>query len=80
MSEIVVRDYSFTVRLSPDEKATLETLAQRLKLDKSATVRKALQLACASGQALPSVGRFVPIHAGELAFAVRLRGKAGNDG
>ena len=40
----VTRDYSLTVRLSPEEKAALEALAERFDLDKSATVRHALTL------------------------------------
>ncbi len=79
-SENIKRDYSFTVRLSPKEKATLEALAERFDLDKSATVRRVLQLALASEQPLPNVGRFVPFNAGELAFPVRLSGKDTNGG
>lgn len=80
MSETLARDYRFTVRLSPEEKAGLEALANRFKLDKSAMVRKALQLALASGQPLPTVGRFVPLHAEDVAFPVRLSGKAAHGG
>lgn len=43
MSQIV-RDNRFTVRLSDNEKAELEQLSIQLKLDKSATVRRALRL------------------------------------
>ena len=80
MSDSVIRDHSFTVRLSAEEKAGLEALADRFELDKSAAVRKALQLALVSGQPLPRVGQFVPIHAEDVAFPVRLSGKIANDG
>ncbi len=76
----IKRDYSFTVRLSPGEKAALEALAERFDLNKSATVRRALKLTLASEQPLPSVGRFVPFNAEELAFPVRLSGKDTNGG
>jgi hypothetical protein len=77
MSETVIRDYSLTVRLSADEKVQLETLAERLNLDKSATVRRALQLAQVGDKSrLPTSGQFVPLPAEDLIFAVRLSGKA----
>jgi hypothetical protein len=76
VSEGIKREYGFTVRLSPAEKAALAVLAARFKLDQSATVRKALQLALAAGGPLPRAGRFVPLPAGNLAFPVRLSRKA----
>lgn len=80
MSEPVIRDYSFTVRLSAEERAQLEALAAQWGLDKSATVRRALQMAPAGGQPLPAVGCFVPLHVEDVAFPVRLSGKAANGG
>ncbi len=81
MSETVTRDYSFTVRLSPEEKAALEALAERFNLDKSATLRRALQLTLMTSKAtLTETGLFVPLHAEDLAFPVRLSGKAADAG
>jgi hypothetical protein len=77
----VKREYSFTVRLSAEEKVALETLAERFQLDKSATVRRALQLILVNGKSsLPDTGRFVPLHAEALAFLVRLSGKGADGG
>lgn len=80
MSESITRDYSFTVRLSADERAQLEALAAQLKLDKSATVRRALQMALAERQRLPQSGRFVVVQTEDVTFPVRLSGKAANGG
>lgn len=80
MSEPVIRDYSFTVRLSAEERAQLEALAAQWQLDKSATVRRALQTASGGGQRLPAAGRFVPLHVEDVTFPVRLSGKAANGG
>ena len=75
MSESVTRNYSLTVRLSPEEKAALETLAERFDLDKSATVRHALALVLHDERAaLPDRGQFVPLNGG-IAIPVRLSGK-----
>jgi hypothetical protein len=80
-SGAIKRDYSFTVRLSPEEKTALETLAERFDLDKSATVRRALHLALNSGKVkLPESGQFVPLHSEVAAFPVRLSGKGSHDG
>lgn len=77
----VSRDYSFTVRLSPEEKVTLEQLAERFNLDKSATVRKALLSVFNNGKPiLAETGCFVPLHAETLAFSVRLSGKGADGG
>lgn len=77
----ITRDYSFTVRLSPEEKTELEQLADRFKLDKSATVRRALQLTLATSKStLSETGLFVPLRAEELAFPVRLSGKDADGG
>ena len=79
MSETVTRDYSLTVRLSPEEKAALEALAERFDLDKSATVRRALTLMLRDEQAtLPSSGQFVPLNGDGIVIPVRLSGKDGN--
>jgi hypothetical protein len=76
VSDSITRDYSFTVRLSSEEKAHLEQLAERFNLDKSATVRRALQLALMTSKAtLTETGLFVPLRAEDLAFPVRLSGK-----
>lgn len=76
MSDSITRDYSFTVRLSPEEKAHLEQLSERFHLDKSATVRRALQLTLMTSKAtLTETGLFVPLRAEDLVFPVRLSGK-----
>ena len=83
MSDPVVRDYSFTVRLSADERAALEVLASQWGLDKSATVRRALQLATqitsSERQSLPQSGHFVSLQPEAVSFPVRLSGKAADD-
>lgn len=80
MSEPVIRDYSFTVRLSAEERAQLEALAAQWNLDKSATVRRALQLTLAERQRLPQSGRFVVVQTDDVTFPVRLSGKAAHGG
>ena len=80
MSDGIKRDYSFTVRLSPEERASLEQLAKHFDLDKSATVRRALQLTLTSSKtSLSETGLFVPLRAEELVFPVRLSGKDADD-
>ena len=79
MSEFVTRDYSFTVRLSPEEKAALEALAMQWQLDKSATVRRALQMALIERQSLPQSGHFVALQPEVVSFPVRLSEKAADD-
>ena len=76
MSEPITRDYSFTVRLSSEERAQLEALAAQWNLDKSATVRHALQTALYERQRLPQSGCFVAVQPEEVTFPVRLSGKA----
>lgn len=84
MSITVVRDSSFTVRLSAEERAQLDTLASQWGLDKSATLRRALQLALSQHQQLsqsrhlPQSGHFVALQPEALSFPVRLSGKAAN--
>ena len=80
MSEPVARDYSFTVRLSADERAELEALAAQWGLDKSATVRRALQMALSERQRLPQSGHFVALQPAVVSFPVRLNGKAADGG
>ena len=79
MSEPVVRDTSFTVRLSAEEKAELEGLAEQWGLDKSATARRALQLASNERQSLPQSGYFLALQPAAVSFPVRLSGKAADD-
>lgn len=79
MSDPVVRDYSFTVRLSAHERAELEVLAAQWGLDKSATVRRALGMALAERQRLPQSGHFVSLQPEAVSFPVRLSGKAADD-
>lgn len=80
MSDGITRDYSFTVRLSPEEKSNLEQLAKHFDLDKSATVRRALLLTLANSKtSLSETGLFVPLQAEELAFPVRLSRKDADD-
>lgn len=84
MSESVIRDYSFTVRLSADERAELEALASQWGLDKSSTVRRALQMAAQIAlherQQLPQSGHFVALQPEAVSFPVRLSGKAADGG
>jgi uncharacterized protein (DUF2336 family) len=80
VSETVIRDYSFTVRLSAEERAQLEALATQWNLDKSATVRRALQTALAERQRLPQSGHFVAVQTEDVTFPVRLSGKAADGG
>ena len=80
MSESITRDYGFTVRLSAEERAQLEALPAQWNLDKSATVRRALQTALAERQRLPQSGRFVVVQTEDVTFPVRLSGKAANGG
>ena len=73
MSDPIKRDYSFTVRLSPEEKQQLERLADHLDLDRSAAVRQALHLALpVKTRSLTTRGRFHVLHAGNPVFVVRL--------
>ena len=76
----VNRDYVLTVRLSTEEKAALEALAERLDLDKSATVRHALLLiADKARSALPQHGQFMPLNSDGVIIPVRLSRKASDD-
>jgi len=54
------RKHSITVRLSPEEKAQLDDVADQLDLDKSATMRHALAQII-STPALPQTGCFSPL-------------------
>lgn len=72
MSDAIIREHSVTVRLSTEERALLEALADRFHLDKSATIRKVLALVAAEERPLASAGQFIPIHAGDHTFPVRL--------
>ena len=86
MSTTVVRDSSFTVRLSAEERAHLDTLAAQWQLDKSATLRRALQLALSEqprlsqSNHLPQSGHFVALQPEAVSFPVRLSGKAAANG
>jgi uncharacterized protein (DUF2336 family) len=80
MSEPITRDYSFTVRLSAEERAQLDALAAQWNMDKSATVRRALQMALSERQRLPQAGHFVAVQPEEVSFPVRLSGKVANGG
>jgi len=80
VSEPVIRDYSFTVRLSAEERAQLEALSAQFNLDKSATVRRALQMALSDRHRLPQTGRFVAVQTEDVTFPVRLSGKAAHGG
>jgi hypothetical protein len=79
MSEAVARNHNFTVRLSAEERAELETLAAQWEMDKSATVRRALQRALNERQRLPQSGHFVAVQTENTSFPVRLSGKVADD-
>ncbi|MCB9451468.1 MAG: hypothetical protein H6672_08510 [Anaerolineaceae bacterium] len=72
MSDAIIREHSVTVRLSAEERALLEALAARFQLDKSATIRKAVQLALAEPGRLPQAGQFVAAQSESVTFPVRL--------
>jgi hypothetical protein len=78
VNEPVVRDYSFTVRLSSGERAGLEALAAQWDCDRSSTVRRALHMVLAQRQPLPQSGRFVALKPETLCLALRLRGGVAN--
>ena len=73
------RDYSLTVRLSPDERAELEALAADWQLDKSATIRHILRMATHDRPRLPQAGHFVTLQPEAVVFPVRLSRKADHD-
>jgi hypothetical protein len=77
VSDPVARDTSFTVRLSADEREQLDRLAARWQLDKSATLRRALQHA-ANERHLPQSGYFVTLPPAAVSFPVRLSRKVGD--
>lgn len=79
MSDAPSRDYNFTVRLSADERETLESLAAQWGMDRSGTVRRALQMALKECQRLPQSGHFVALQPEAVSFAVRLSGKVFDD-
>ena len=66
------RKHSVTVRLSPEEKAQLDDVADQLDLDKSATMRHALAQ-IVSAPALPQTGCFSPLDTQTL-IPIRLQG------
>ena len=66
------RKHSITVRLSPEEKAHLQDLADQLDLDKSATMRHALAQ-IVSAPALPAKGCFSPLDT-QTFIPIRLQG------
>ncbi|QPC83616.1 HPr family phosphocarrier protein [Phototrophicus methaneseepsis] len=73
MSDGIKRGYSVTVRLSPDERAALEALAERFNLDKSATLRRALQVTSHElTKPLPAKGLFAPVPETDLAFEIHI--------
>ena len=74
MSDGIIRDCSFTVRLSQEEKAELETLAEQFGMDKSAAVRRALKQALSGQQTLARKGCFVTVGASDARFPIRLKG------
>ena len=77
MSDSVARETSFTVRLSADEREQLEALAAHWRLDKSATLRRALQRAT-NEHHLPQSGHFVTLPPAAVSFPVRLSRKVGD--
>jgi hypothetical protein len=74
VSDGITRDCSFTVRLSREEKAELETLADQFGMDKSAAVRRALKQAMSDQRTLAHTGCFVTVGAGDVRFPIRLKG------
>ena len=70
---------NFTVRLSEDDQAVLDNLAQAFDTDRSATVRRALRIALRNQKALASGGIFTPANTPEANIAVRLAETGGED-
>lgn len=70
---------NFTVRLSEDDQAVLDSLAQAFETDRSATVRRALRIALRSQKALASGGIFTPANTPNANIAVRLIDGGGED-
>ena len=66
------RNNRFTLRLSDDEKADLERLADHLNLDKSATVRQALK-SFSKKQIRPQAGVFMTTN--QLQFPIQFDNK-----
>ena len=66
------RKHSITVRLSSEEQAQLDELADQLDLDKSATMRHALAQ-MVSAPALPKAGSFSPLDT-QTFIPIRLQG------
>ena len=66
------RKHSITVRLSSEEQAQLDDLAEQLDLDKSATMRHALAQ-IVNTPALPKAGSFSPLDMQTL-IPIRLQG------
>ena len=70
---------NFTVRLSEDDQAVLDSLAQAFDTDRSATVRRALRIALRSQKALASGGVFTPANTPDANITVRLAHAGGED-
>jgi hypothetical protein len=65
------REHTVGVALTADEKTALQELAARLRVSKSAVMRGLLQNYIRQ-TALPSTGRFVPVHAPDAFIPIRL--------
>ena len=70
---------NFTVRLSEEDQAVLDSLAQAFDTDRSATVRHALRIALRNQKALASGGIFTPANTPDANIAVRLADTGGDD-
>lgn len=67
---------SFTVRLSPEDQAALEALADLFETDRSETMRRALRLALTRRQPPADGGQFVPAQTAGLYFTVHMHKEA----
>ena len=73
--------HSFTLRLSDEEQAILQTLADQLDSNRSDALRHALRLAVREHPKLDGTGIFTPINSPDAEIIVRLvQGAASQDG
>lgn len=73
--------HSFTLRLSDEEQAILQTLSDQLDSNRSDALRHALRLAVREDPKLDKAGVFTPINTPDAEIIVRLaQGAASQDG
>ena len=70
---------SFTVRLSTEDQAILQTLADLFAADRSETMRRALRLALAQQRPPAVCGQFIPAKSSGVKFTVRVQGETNHE-